>query len=570
MKHFANTLLAVIVGILIASVLSVFLTVGVLSSLSGTTGKTAVTVPDNTVLKIDMRTLDLYERGIEDIRTVLNVSPVASVSLFDAVNAIKCAAEDPFVKYIYLRPDYFSCGTAELEELRKALSIFRQSGKPVITYAESISTGGYYLASASDKIYMTDAVGASSMLNGVSGQMFFLKDLLDRLGIKVQLIRHGKFKSAGEMYIRNSPSRENLYQQQEMVNSVWNTLADAICSSREISRDRLDSMIDNLELCLPSDFVEAGLADGLASTDGMEEILARQAMVSSFDNINMVPLDQYAKARVKTNYRTTRKIAIVYADGNIVEGDAPEQISGDYYVPILREIRKDSTIRAVVLRVNSPGGSVLASEKIRHEIDLIRKTKPVIASYGGYAASGGYWISSGCDRIFSDATTLTGSIGVFSTIPDISGTLEDIAHVGVTSVNSHAHGDMYSMTRPLSAGEEEYLQRSVEAVYDKFLDVVSEQRPLDRGEVDELGQGRVWTGAEALENALVDEIGTLDDAVSYACAAAGDARMSSWRIVSYPKALTFADTISALFADETGDFTPSVTLARMPFDIIIR
>jgi protease-4 len=367
----------------------------------------------------------------------------------------------------------------------------------------------------------------------------------------VQLIRHGKYKSAGEMYIRNSASPENMEQNREMIESVWNSWAAEIAESREISIEDLNAMLDNLELNFPSDFLEKGLVDELFTREELQQQICDLYTASRFEDVKAIQLQDYAKLKDVVNYKAKKKVAVIYAEGNIVDGDAKQEVAGDRFARIIADVRKDSTVKAVVLRVNSPGGSVLASEKIKAEIDLIRANGiPVIASYGDYAASGGYWISANCDKIYSNATTLTGSIGVFSMIPDISGTLKEKVHVNITPVNSNKHADMYNMMRPLDKAELDYMQASVENIYDKFTGLVAEGRDMSVAAVDEIAQGRVWAGAEALGIGLVDEIGTIEDAIRYAVSCVDGANgMNDVQIAAYPKPLTTMDMILESFGE---------------------
>lgn len=381
------------------------------------------------------------------------------------------------------------------------------------------------------------------MMTGVGTQMFFLKDLLDKFGVNVQLIRHGKYKSAGEMYIKNKPSDENMEQNQEMINSIWTNLAEVICESRDITREKLDSLIDNLCLCTPQDFLKYSLVDELLTKEELKEKLAALAVKDSFKEVQMIPFKDYVTVLTTTPSAAKNKIAIIFAEGEIVDGKDKQAVAGDRFASIIADVRADSSVKAVVLRVASPGGSVLASEKIRNEIDLLRKEKPVIASYGSYAASGGYWISNSCDKIYSDPSTLTGSIGVFSMIPDLSKTAKDILKVNVISVGSSRHSDMFSLIRPLDAQEVAYMQKSVNDIYDAFLANVSEGRGMSTEEIDKIAQGRVWTGADALKIGLVDEIGSLYDAVSYAAGTQGDGDLADWSITCYPKPQTLLEMI---------------------------
>ncbi|MDO5443434.1 MAG: signal peptide peptidase SppA, partial [Bacteroidia bacterium] len=468
---------------------------------------------------------------------------IQQVGLWKAVQAINAAAADPAVKYIYLKADGASGGIAQLQEFRKALANFRLSGKPVISYIESPSTGSYYLASVADKIYMTSCEGASSMLIGIGSRLIFLKDILDKVGVNVQLIRHGKYKSAGEMYIKNAPSPENLEQNQVMIDAIWSSYATEIAQSRDIDVDSLNAAIDELKLNSPEDFLAEGLVDGLLTREELHSKLADLAVVDSFKKLKTFTLADYAAAKVLPNTKAKNKIAIVYADGEIVEGNGKQEVAGDRFASVIAKVRADSTVKAVVFRVNSPGGSVLASEKIKNEIELLKADKPVVASYGNYAASGGYWISNSCDKIFSDATTLTGSIGVFSMIPDFSKVVNDVAHVNIVTVGSNKHADMYSLMRPLDQDELDYMQASVENIYDKFVSIVASGRGLEPEFVDSIAQGRVWAGTDALEIGLVDEIGTLEDAVNWAASAAGNAELTAWNVVEYPKPLTTVEQL---------------------------
>ena len=567
MKDFLKMTLAVLAGLFIAGILGFMLFFGFIGTLASL-GSSTPAMPRSGVLFMDMSRISIAEQTQEtDPMAMIQGQDISIIGLWDAVKAIEKAASDPAVQCIYLKADGLSAGgIAPVEELRQALGAFRLSGKPVVAYTENPGTGSYYLASVADKIYMGSYKGGSNMMVGVGTQMIFLKDLLDKLGVNVQLIRHGKFKSAGEMYIKSRPSEENLLQTREMVNSMWDGMAESICSSREISREDLDGMIDNLKLNTPEDFLACRLVDELLTKEELKEKLAVLAKESKYEEVKFISLRDYVNINAQTVSKARRKIAIIYAEGEIIDGYDKQEVAGDRFAGIISSVRADSTVKAVVLRVASPGGSVAASEKIRTEIDLLRKVKPVIASYGNYAASGGYWISNSCDKIFSDKSTLTGSIGVFSMIPDFSGTAEKVFHVGVTNVGSSRHSDMYSLTRPLDAEETAYMQRSVDDIYEAFLENVSAGRGMDKAEIDEIAQGRVWTGSDALKIGLVDEIGTLADAVRYAAIAAGDteADLGTWEVAAYPKPMT---TLDIILENLTGS---SDALAGTPFESVGR
>ena len=591
MKDFVKMTLATIAGLFLFGIAAMFIMIAMVGAMASL-GSSQPVMPREGVLQINMSSMTLAEQTQESdpFASLTGGSTVTPVGIYSAIKAVNAAAEDPAVKFIYMKPDGASGGIAQIEEFRKALKNFRNSGKAIVSYIENPSNASYYLASVSDKIYMTSYEGGMNMFSGLSSQMIFLKDILDRLGVNVQLIRHGKYKSAGEMYIRNSASPENMEQNREMIESVWNSWAAEIAESREISIEDLNAMLDNLELNFPSDFLEKGLVDELFTREELQQQICNLYTASRFEDVKAIQLQDYAKLKDVVNYKAKKKVAVIYAEGNIVDGDAKQEVAGDRFARIIADVRKDSTVKAVVLRVNSPGGSVLASEKIKAEIDLIRANGiPVIASYGDYAASGGYWISANCDKIYSNATTLTGSIGVFSMIPDISGTLKEKVHVNITPVNSNKHADMYNMMRPLDKAELDYMQASVENIYDKFTGLVAEGRDMSVAAVDEIAQGRVWTGAEALGIGLVDEIGTIEDAIRYAVSCVDGANgMNDVQIAAYPKPLTTMDMILESFGEGKNVFAGTAfegienafkdwsasesgkVYARMPYEFSIR
>ncbi len=591
MKEFVKMTLATIAGLFLFGFVAFFLFFAMVGAIASI-GSSQPVMPREGVLQINMSAMTLTEQTQEadPFASLAGSGSVTPVGIYSAIKAVNAAATDPAVKFIYMKPDGASGGIAQIEEFRKALKNFRNSGKAIVSYIENPSNAGYYLASVSDKIYMTSYEGGMNMFSGLSSQMIFLKDILDRLGVNVQLIRHGKYKSAGEMYIRNSASPENMEQNTEMIESVWDSWAVEIAQSRDISVEDLNAMLDNLELNFPSDFLEKGLVDELFTREELQQQLCDLYSASRFEDVKAIQLPDYAKLKDVVNFKAKKKVAVIYAEGNIVDGDAKQEVAGDRFAKVIADVRNDSTVKAVVLRVNSPGGSVLASEKIKAELDLIKERGiPVIASYGDYAASGGYWISANCDKIYSNATTLTGSIGVFSMIPDISGTLKDKVHVNITPVNSNKHADMYNMMRPLDQAELDYMQASVENIYEKFTGLVAEGRDMTIPAVDEIAQGRVWTGAEALEIGLVDEIGTIEDAITYAAFCIdGVQSLSDVQIAAYPKPLTtmelllesfgggesvFAGTafegIETAFKDWNSSESGKV-YARLPYEFSIR
>lgn len=536
MKSFWKVVLAAMVGCIFAMVACFFIFMSMMSSMaSASMAGASMPVKSGSVLKIDKATI-VSERAVEDMSfmALANKMEGSKISILDAVNAIDAAAEDPAIKYIYLNPEGMSISISNMEEFRAALKRFRNSGKAIVAYADNYSTGSYYLASIADKVILN--ADGTSMLMGMSTQSVFLKDLLDELGIEMQLIRHGKYKSAGEMYIKNAMSDENHDQLQAMIDGIWNSLADEICESRSFSREQFDSWIENLELDNAGSMLERKMVDTVYYRDQLKEYLSNLSSVKSVNDISFVNLSDYSASKKTKLSKAKDKVAVLYASGEIVtEGDTDQAIVGREFAAEVEKIRKDSTIKAVVFRVNSPGGSVQASQFIRREIQLLQEVKPVIASYGDYAASGGYWISASCDKIFCDNTTLTGSIGVFSLVPNLGGGIKKTLKVNVQSVNSHSHSDMLGGMRSLDSAEQDYMQKSVEDIYDQFLTLVSEGRDLTKESVDEIAQGRVWCGCDAFGIGLADEKGGLTDAIAYAAAAAD---LDNYKVEEYPAVKT--------------------------------
>ncbi len=563
---FLKSLLAAILGSFIALGLLFLLAIGMIGALMP--AEETVSVAPSSVLKIDLGST-IGEQTVSDPLDLSSIVPYAgstsSIGILDAVRAIDYAATDPAIKFIYLTNCGYSSGLAYMEELRGALERFRTSGKPVIAYGDNFSFGGYYIASVADKIYADEF--ASNNILGVATSIIFLKDILDRFGVKMQLIRHGKYKSAGEQFIASDISEANREQNQAMVDALWQAAAGSICESREISLTDLDRMVNNLELNTAYDMLDAGLVDELCTVNGMEENLRTLAGAEKLKDVKMISLDKYIKARIKTNFKAKDKIAIIYADGQI-NPNGSDGITEDKFQPIIRDIRADSSIKAVVLRVNSPGGSVQPAEIIRTELELLQQEKPLIVSYGTMAASGGYWISAGADKIYSNSTTLTGSIGVFSMIPSLEKTFKDIAHVNPVTVRSHRHADMGSMTRSLDREETAAFQEQVEMIYDHFINIVAEGRGLTPERVDEIAQGRVWCGSEALGIDLVNEIGGLKDALDYAAVSAG---LEDYRIEAYPKVKNSLDKLmEGLNSAETaiGAFSDPEQLMQSLFESV--
>ena len=580
MKDFVKTMLAVIAAFIVLAVLRFLFFLMMLGSMAAL-GKSSTAMPKSGgVLDINLSEFTLGEQSQSDPAPSFSLTGVTSmlptVGIRDAVLALQEAANDPAIKFVYLRADGVSAGISQLEEFRGALQAFRACGKPVVAYTEAPGNGSYYLASVADKIYMGNAHGYNYSLMGLSTQLIFLKDILDKVGVNVQLIRHGKYKSAGEMFIRNSSSPENREQNQVMINSIWKAMSAPMAAARDITEEQFNALLDNLALVLPEDFLKNGLVDELVDHETLVGKLCTLAQVDDVKKMHLVPVADYIQAKV-VEVPSHNRVAVIYAEGEIVEGEGLSEIAGDRFVHVIDKVRKDKNVKAVVLRVNSPGGSVAASMKIRAALDLLQAEKPLVASYGDYAASGGYWISNGCQKIYADATTITGSIGVFSMIPELSKVAKKVG-VGVETIGSNKHSDMMSLMRPFDADELAYMQASVEDIYELFVKLVADSRELTVDQVDAIAQGRVWAATDALQIGLIDEIGTLEDAISYAAALADLTSSDQYSVSGYPAPLTFFEQLMEQFGGSNTEqeisvwlnYEPGKYYARLPYNYVIR
>ena len=532
MKSFFKTLFATFIGSSIALMVCFFLFLGIIGSIAALGSKeSSVSVPTSAVLKIDF-SQPITERGNEDpfagLSSLSFETEQKSMALLPALQAIEKAATDPAIKFLYMNLSSLNTGMAQLEEIRDAVKRFRESGKAVIAYASNYSQGAYYIATAADKIYIQRE--GNAMIFGIGTRIMFFKDLLDKLGVEVQLIRHGKFKAAAEQFIASNISEANREQNQEMIDSVWETWTTSICESRDISVEEFNSLVDNLKLGNAESLIENKLVDEAVTTQEMTDKLCSLFGVEKEKDLEMITLDKYAKAVIKPNLKTSDKIAVIYADGEITMS-GNEGITASEFCPMISKIKADSSIKAVVLRVNSPGGDAQAAEMINTELQLLRNEKPVIVSFGDYAASGGYWISAKSDYIFTDKTTLTGSIGVFSLMMNVGKGLKKHLNINVAELGTNRHSNMMSGMNPLDKDEQEYMQNFVEDVYTGFTELVAEGRELNIDYVDSIAQGRVWTGSEAVNLKLADKIGGITEAIQYAAVFAG---LDNYRTVEYP------------------------------------
>lgn len=502
----------------------------------GSSSKSTVTVKPKSVLYMNLN-YEIPERTTDDDLTAtlmgLQNSNTDQSGLNDIIANIDEAKNDPNISGIFLELSSVGTSTANIEELRHHIISFRESGKFVITYSETMAQNAYYLATAGDEIY----INPDGMLDihGMASQIMFYKNLLDKLDIEIQIIRgpNNKFKSAVEPYFLDKMSAANREQMTKLLNTMWFKVVSDISESRNISIAKINELADNLSLTFDAKVaLNEGFVDGLAYRD---EIIARikdLAGIEKSKKINVLTNSQYASARPEPKVKSD-KIALIYANGQIIDGNGDDSTIGSITLSkAIREARENKSVKAIVMRVNSPGGSALASEVIRREVELAKAEKPFIISMGSYAASGGYWISTEGDRIFADPTTLTGSIGVFGTFPNAKKFLNETVGLTFDVVKTNENADFGSITEPLTDYQKKMLQKYVGNTYNDFTSLVARTRGLRQSYVDSIGQGRVWAGTDALELGLVDELGGLDKAIEYA---AKQADLTDYSIKNYPK-----------------------------------
>lgn len=513
-KIFLAALLAVIVG----SVLSFFIMIGFFSSVSAFMSPSTTTVPESAILKIDFAesVVDLPSSNPMDSFDFMSMSQNSSISLYSTLQALDAAATDERIKGIYINlKGMGGASNTIIEEMRNAILEFKKSGKWVVAYGDRFTQGQYYLCSVADKVYIQPE-GTFEWIGGASQTMFY-KGLIDKLGVDVQILRPTvcKYKSAVEPFFLTEMSDANRKQMQELIDGIWGVITEAVSASRNISVEELNALADNLSVVLPSEAVEHKLVDGLKYADEMEELFKSEYGI---EKPEYVSLGEYAATLTPDMKKLDApKVAIVYAQGEVVDGEGPEnQIYGYSVAKKIRGVAEDDDVKAVVLRVNSPGGSALAADIIWREVKLLQEKKPVIVSMGEYAASGGYYISAPADAIVADKMTLTGSIGVFGMIPSFGDALKDKLGVTIDGVQTNKYAGMGNGFAPLKEGEYQALMRSVDRVYERFTSLVAEGRNLPIERVLELAEGRVWSGTAAQANGLADTNGGLKAAIAIA------------------------------------------------------
>lgn len=482
---------------------------------SGMSSKTKV--EDNTVLRLRLNGT-ITDRSVtqDDMYGMLTMSLKIeqTTGLTDILRCIKSAKTDKKISAIYLEFSTISTDFANLQNIRAALEDFAESGKPIYAWAESYDLATYYLASTATKIYMRELGGLE--LKGIASQSMFYKPLLDRLGIDMQVIRHGKFKSAVEPYLQGSMSDANRMQMSTLVNDIWAEVSKDICKSKNIDAADFENHIDNLDYYSDLDLcVNSGMIDALISHKEAEDSIKAAIEVAYDEGLNIVSLTDYLSS-LKDEKPKNDKIAIIYAEGEIdPSGNENSNILADKICESFRIAQNDDDIKAVVFRINSPGGSATESEEIYKAAKAFGEKKPLVVSMGSYAASGGYYIACPAQKIVAMPSTITGSIGVFGVIPNVEKLLKDI-DLNVETVGTHKHAGMGSMYTKMDSREIDVIQQSVETVYGRFISHVAEGRNMTTAEVDSIGQGRVWSGASALKIGLVDTLGSLNDALTIA------------------------------------------------------
>ena len=590
---FYKVVIAAFIGTLIALLINFFVKVSFFSSLIKSISKDtemATTVKPNSVLymKLDY---EIADRTSENEFAGIDFNTLESkdvTGLNQILSNIENAKTDANIKGIYLELSSIPTSTATLQEIRNKLIEFKETGKFVVTYGENYSQSAYYLATAADKIYLNPEGMVD--LHGMASQVMFYKHLLEKLDVEMQIVRgpNNRFKSAVEPYFLDKMSEANREQMDKLLGSVWGEILASISQSRNISVEQLNQIADQMETFSDAQkAMEYNLVDGLMYKD---EMLAELKNLTGSDKINAVPNAKYADS-YSINNNSGNEIAIIYAEGQIFDGKGQEgNIYSENLSKAIRKAREDENVKAIVLRVNSPGGSAVASAVIGREVELASNEKPVIVSMGNYAASGGYWISANGDYIFADPTTLTGSIGVFGTFPNLKGLLNDKLGLTFDIVKTNENADFGNFTEPLTEFQYAKLQQMVVKTYDDFTGMVARNRGLRQSYVDSIGQGRVWSGVDAIELGLIDQLGDMEDAIAFAAERAGIA--NDYKVVEMPKQKDFMTRFTEQLSGGNDDLDASLRqklgvyykyyegienlsnntgiLARMPFDMVIQ
>ena len=536
MRSFFKTFFASLLALIIFSLLGVFIVIGFIAS---ATSSDKPVVGNYAVLVLDLSNQFKEQSQDNPINSLINKSDNDIPALYDMVRMIHHAKSDSSVRGIYILCGNNVNGFASSEELRKALIDFKTSKKFVIAYGEAISQKGYYVGNIADKIYCHPQGGIDWA--GFAVNLMFLKGMLDKLEIQPQIFYAGKFKSATEPLRVTQMTDANRLQTAVWLGDLYTHFLEATAVSRKLDTAKLRGLAVNGSIQTAHDALTNGLVDGLKYDDEVKKVLLDKLQLSEHSKINFVTFNDYSKATEFRQKGNDHKIAIIYADGDIVSGNGDnEQVGSDAFRAIIRKARMDNDIKAIVFRVNSPGGSSLASDVIWREISLARKEKPVVVSMGDVAASGGYYISCKADSVFADANTITGSIGVFSIVPNFQSFFKNKLGITFDGVKTAPFADMGSSDRPLNDAEKRFFQSSTDSVYYTFKSRVADGRKKGVEYIDSIAQGRVWTGSRALQVGLVDRIGTMQDAMD---CAARMAKLRDYRVKEYPEKRSLLDQI---------------------------
>ncbi len=538
MKTFLKMVLAVITGLIIASILFFVVTLSVFSGMAAA-GKKSITIPEKSVLVMKTGALIPDRSSSNPLSTLdpLTMSFTQTPGLNEILKNLKKAAMDENVTGILIENGTMPSGWATADEIRTALWEFKKSGKFIYSYSDyMLMQESYFISTAADAIW----INPTSMFDfkGLAAEVTFYKDALEKLGVDVQVIRHGKFKGAVEPYILDKLSEENRLQISEYIGSIWEHVVEVISESRGVPAEKVMALADSLAGYDAVLMTTAGLIDGTIYRDQLEDSIRAATGTDKGKKISYVSMSKYSNVAVKHTEATSRnKIAVLFAEGSIVMGEGDDtNIGGNRYAEEMRKLRNDSTVKAVVFRVNSRGGNAIASDLIWREVELTDQVKPVVVSMGNYAASGGYYISAAARKIIASPVTVTGSIGVFGLIPNAEALLDNKLGISSDVVRTNAHSDSPSLTRPLSAFERDALQKNVERTYSTFTGVVAAGRDMSQPAVDSIGQGHVWSGADAIPIGLVDSFGGLSDAIREAASLAG---IGEYRTVDKPETTDF-------------------------------
>ncbi len=526
---FLGNVLATIVGLFVFTMICFFgiVLIGVLFSSS----EDSVTIKDNSVIELDLSQIQYDYAGKVNFKD-FDYTSAEHDGLSDVIEAIEYAKTDDKIKGISILNNVSELGVAQTKALRDQLEDFKKSGKFIYSYSDVYSQKEYFLNSVANKIYI-NPIGEFEF-KGLSAEIMFFKDFEDKSGLKMEVIRHGKYKSAVEPFLENKMSEANREQTSKLLNSIWNSVIVDISKSRKIPTDRLNQIADGLLARTPEMAKKEKLVDVIAYEDGYHNDIRKALQVDADEDYNSVSILDYANEVAISNVDFSSKdvIAVIYAQGEIGSGEGDVNVIGEGSMRrSLQEARKDKNVKAIVLRINSPGGNALTSELIWREIEMTKKVKPVVVSMGDYAASGGYYIACNANKIFAEANTITGSIGVFGILPNFS---EAAKKIGISTelVKTNTNASDYSPFKPLDENYRGFAQESVERIYSIFLQRVAEGRKLTTAQVDAIGQGRVWSGQDALKIGLVDKIGGMDDALKEA---AKLGKTTKYRTKNYPE-----------------------------------